>query len=188
MFDNLFNRNKPKRIYFPGQRKEAILSKINSVINRLTQITEKNAKCCHIFKTSTSYKIITMYYRETGSYFSEAPVYILPLNSTIDDLCDKIFQSLNSSSKITEKDYFKKDGSIKNYLKLLKEKSLKQLYSTSNSCSVSLTNNRIEIIPYKKVQRWLEGIVEDKVEIEYLDNKKIEITQQIVKVLDISYH
>lgn len=32
MFQNLFNINKPKRIYFPGQRKNAIYNKIKTLI------------------------------------------------------------------------------------------------------------------------------------------------------------
>lgn len=154
---------------------------------RFTGLFKAKARCCHIYKTNKSYKIVTDHRRAGGAYIAGQPVYILPLDSSIEDIAKSLFESLSKSGKISEKEYFN-SGGTKEYLKSIKEKSLKQLYSTSNSCLVALKKNTVEITPYRKEQRWLQAVIEDKVTMHYSTDKELEITQQLLKVLEVSYN
>lgn len=154
--------------------------------NSIIRFFKAKARTCHIYKTSKAYKIVTIHRRSGGALTAAEPVYILSLDSPIEDISKSIFESLSKSGKISEEKYFKTDTD--SYLKMLKERSLKQLFSTSNSCHISLVKDKIEIAPYKKVQRWLEEVGEHKITLIYSKDKELEITQQILKILDVSYH
>lgn len=155
--------------------------------NSIIRFFKAKARACHIYKTSKAYKIVTIHRRSGGALTAAEPVYILSLDSPIEDISKSIFESLSKSGKISEEEYFK-IGGTDSFLKMLKERSLKQLYNTSNSCHISLVKDKIEIAPYKKVQRWLEQVDEDKITLNYSKEKELEITQQILKILDVSYH
>lgn len=154
--------------------------------NSIIHFFKAKARTCHVYKTSKAYKIVTMHRRSGGALTAAEPVYILPLDSSIEDISKSIFESLSKSGKISEEEYFK--TGTDSFLKILKERSLKQLYNTSNSCHISLVKDKIEIAPYKKVQRWLEQVDEDKITLNYSKEKELDITQQILKMLDVSYH
>lgn len=159
--------------------------KILYLRKQISSLFKAKAKACTIYKTSKAYKIVTLYRRSGGAFTEREPVYILPFDSSVDSISKSIFESLSKSSKISEEEYFNTNV---DFLKMIKERSLKQLYSTSNSCLISLVKDKIEIAPYKKVQRWLEQVEEDKVTLHYSKEEELEITQRILKALEKSYH
>lgn len=104
-------------------------------------------KACGIYITNSYFKIVTMYRLESGIYIISNPIYLLPKNSTLDVLFNKVIESLDESRelKIEEEKSFRLG---RNLLKFLKEKSFKNLYQNSIVYSIYLDENHLSIESY----------------------------------------
>lgn len=142
-------------------------------------------KCCQIYKTNKSYKIVTMYRLESWSYIASFPIFILPLQSSGEELADKIFESLKNSRSLleSEEDDFWLGNKL---LKEIKESSFNKLYQNSKSCTVYMEGANLEIEPnnYLGPDKGLEPLTDEVVKINVFNNSKIEVTNCILKVLD----
>ena len=150
---------------------------------------DKKTKACSIYKTEKFYKIMPLCpVAKVGIFRSEEPVIILPLNVTIEELKNAIFQAINESKLISYKEYMKTlkpNERSKNYLKILKEKSWKSFYRNSTNCSIHLKNNILEIFYHKCTER---GLIEEEksVKMEYSKENELKITEEIIKILQIN--
>lgn len=142
-------------------------------------------KSCCIYKTKKHFKIVTMYLTDTGSYVLRGPVHILDLNVSVEELREKIFDSLNASREIPHPE----NSFFKELIKKMKEPSFKSLYQNSTSCNLFLENNILTIEPNrcKDPNEGLEVVVEDIQKIEYYTYNEIEITKTIMEILDRKY-
>ncbi|GET46196.1 hypothetical protein [Capnocytophaga felis] len=151
---------------------------------------EKKIKSCGIYKTQEYYKIITESQSETGLFLSQSPIFILPINCSINDFKNNIFQALNSSKNNVKmpssNEKFK--SMQKELLKDLKEKSFLNLYKNSTHCIIRFEKN-CKIFPTKFSNEYKGNIIveEDIIEMEYSPEKELEITEKIIEVLDKSY-
>ncbi|MBF0647351.1 hypothetical protein IR083_00760 [Dysgonomonas sp. GY75] len=143
----------------------------------------KNTKACSIYKTEKSYKIITVYPVSSGLLTEKEPVYILPLSIKAEELKDAIFDAVSASKLISYKEY--KNTAI-DYLKMLKEKSLKNLYTNSKHCSVYLKNNTVDVhfSKYSEKYKCLEYDEEPNLIIEYSEENKLKIVNEIIEIMN----
>jgi hypothetical protein len=101
-------------------------------------------KACSIYKTESAYKIVTEYNLDIGYYRGSIPVFIVKMADK-DDLITMIHKSLDASTDIDSCVTL----STKEYLRQLKEPSLKKLYSQSKNCFVRLSSEKLIITPYE---------------------------------------
>ena len=146
----------------------------------------KDTKACSIYKTEKNYKIITTYPVSSGIFVTREPVFILPLNITLEELKNTIFKAINECKLISCKEYEKMPHSIKYYLNILKEKSLKGLYQNSTYCSIYLKNGILEIVPFKysEKRKCLEPDCERNLKMEYSKENELKITNEVVQILN----
>lgn len=141
-----------------------------------------------IYKTKNNFKIETLYKREHSSYMVSKPIFVLPLDISVEDLSSKLFESLNASRVIKE---FEEDALLlgKKLLALLKEKSFENLYFNCTSCSVRLKDSNVEIMPYKYAayKQGMTEVNEDVIIIPYNSIDKITITNIVLEVLEKNY-
>lgn len=140
-------------------------------------------KSCQIFKTKKGYKIATMYRLESWSYIESKPIYIFPLETSIEQLSRALFESLDSSREISESE--ENDFCLGNQLlKELKESSYSSLYKNSYGCIVSVKNNKFIIEPQKYMGKD-EGLAVDENRVlkfgVNLDKKHL--TEKVIDVL-----
>ena len=143
---------------------------------------DKKTKACSIYKTEKNYKIITMY----SVVLEDEPVFVLPLNVGVEKLHNTIFKAINASKFISTKQYNSKRYSTKDYLNMLKEKSLNNLYKKSTHCCIYLKNSVLEICPSKYSERYkcFEPDSERNLKIEYSKENELKITNEVVKILN----
>jgi hypothetical protein len=160
-------------------------SDIKMLFNRLFwRNSNKKTKACSIYKTEKNYKIITLYPVSSGIFLEQAPIFILPLNTSIEELKNTIFESINASRLMSYKE-FQKKYSIKDYLKILKEKSLKNLYQNSSHCNIYLRNNILEICPSKYSEKY-KGFETDEIrskKMSFSKENELIITKEIINIL-----
>lgn len=145
----------------------------------------KNRQMCSIYKTKTQYKIITIYSTDVGIYVANTPVFILEITTDMEKINEAIWTCLNASKKMNYKEYQRE--SI-NYLKLLKEPSLKKLYNNSKNCKLYIQDKKANIVPYKKSSdKGLEEVEKDTVVMDYSPEKELEITEKAIELLNKSY-
>ena len=101
-------------------------------------------KACSIYKTKSAYKIVTEYNLDIGYYRGSNPIFVVTKDDQ-DHLISMIHKSLDASADIDSCVTL----STKEYLKQLKEPSLKKLYSQSKNCFVRLSSEELMIIPYE---------------------------------------
>ncbi|MDM1550900.1 hypothetical protein [Empedobacter falsenii] len=129
-------------------------------------------KTCQIFKIDNKFIIVTLYRLESWSYISSEPIFILPDDIDIKILLTKVFESLENSRDISEKE----ENEMwlgHDLLKLLKVKSFSKLYKESVACIVSLNEKNIEVTPYEFYfkTKGLSEKIEDRFIVE-IDNIK----------------
>lgn len=140
-------------------------------------------KACQIYKTKKFYKIATLYKRETGSYIISNPITILLNDIDTESLCKSIFQSLEASRLISEKE---ENLFYINLLKELKEKSYNNLYKNSISCSIYLEKNIIEIEPnrYLGKNEGLEAVPEKIFKMNYVKGEELKVAKKVNELLN----
>lgn len=141
-------------------------------------------KSCQVFKTKKNYKITTMYRLESWSYIESKPIYIFPLETSIEELSKAIFESLESSREISELE--ENDFWLGNQLlKELKESSYNSLYKNSYGCIVSIKNNDFVIEPQKYMGKD-EGLAVDENKVLNLgvNLDKKHLTKKVIDVLN----
>lgn len=143
-------------------------------------------KICQFYKTNNSYKVVPMSRTKSGYYIGNYKVYICPINTDIESFRDLIFQSLSESKQLDNDE----GPTGKEFLKLIKEKSLKGLYSSSNYCTVSMEDNVLTITPQRPFPKWrgIEDMVDSVIKLEYSKDNELAIAQKIIDVLEVSYH
>ena len=129
-------------------------------------------KTCQIFKIDNKFIIVTLYRLESWSYISSEPIFILPDDIDIKILLTEVFESLENSRDISEKE----ENEMwlgHDLLKLLKVKSFSKLYKKSVACIVSLNEKNIEVTPYEFYfkTKGLSEKIEDRFIVE-IDNIK----------------
>ncbi|WP_291077737.1 MULTISPECIES: hypothetical protein [unclassified Empedobacter] len=129
-------------------------------------------KTCQIFKIDNKFIIVTLYRLESWSYISSEPIFILPDDIDIKILLTEVFESLENSRDISEKE----ENEMwlgHDLLKLLKVKSFSKLYKESVACIVSLNEKNIEVTPYEFYfkTKGLSEKIEDRFIVE-IDNIK----------------
>lgn len=140
-------------------------------------------KSIHLYKTSKHYKIVTQYKLVSGSYLLSEPIYILPIDSKIEVLADKIYEALNTSRRISEAEEEHMWLGIK-LLKQMKESSFEGLYRDSASCWISIGSGKISIEPYKYLGKG-KGLNIDENRIIELDemHEPIEVAKIVIDTL-----
>lgn len=139
-----------------------------------------------IYKTNNKYKIITMYRTESWSYIAGEPVFLLPLDITLQEFLKAILEGLNHSRSISELEEDKIWNNNKLLLKNIGEKSYDDLYKNSTSCDIYIENKEITIKPnvYLGSKKGLQTDVEKIVKFGFLEEKYLEIAKEIIKVLN----
>lgn len=142
---------------------------------------EKYMKACEIYKTSKELKIATMYKTDAGLYLSDEPIFILPVNSSKEELLNAILQAISASKLIKHPS----DYSSESLLRKLKEKSFKSLYLSSVLCILYIDGNNaeIELWQYSKKLKYLVTDESHKVHIENFT--KDELMNEIYKILEL---
>jgi len=102
-------------------------------------------KACSIYKTKSAYKIVTEYNLDIGYYRGSIPIFVVEKPNHDNQLIRMIHKSLDASSNIDACVTL----STKEYLKQLKETSLKKLYSQSKHCFVRLSSEELVITTYE---------------------------------------
>ena len=150
-------------------------------------------KACLIYKKDNCYKIVTQSETKAGFLLSVEPIFIVQVNSPIEELELALFQSLNSSKKnipVPKREEY--PLLEKEELMKLKEKSYNSLYKTSNSCDLRLENNILKIFPEKfynpkKPSQGLVFVEEDMFEIDDPENHKKEVVTKVMELLEKDY-
>lgn len=142
-------------------------------------------KYCKIYKTNKEYIIITIKKTKNWILIYEFPIYRILIQEKELKLIESVFSCLeNSSTEIPDLsvDEFK---ILKNkILKYIEYKSFEDLYSISNSCLISKTDdNNIIISPYKPI---LEGNYKNGLEVVQQD--EIKLTLNILNFNEIESH
>jgi hypothetical protein len=149
-----------------------------------------NIKTCEIYKTSKNYIIITESSSDIGLGISDDPIYVIPINSTINELEEKVFDCLNSSRvgiytpKRDEWASWQKEQLLK-----MGQKSFDLLYKNSSSCSLKLEDNILSICP-RSLTRKHKGLVlveKDIIKLDLNDINKDQAIKKIIEALSISY-
>lgn len=143
-------------------------------------------KSIQIYKTNKFYKIITMYRTESGSYIDGEPVFLIPLDATLQEFSKVILEGLNHSRLISESEEAVIWDNRRLLLKEIKEKSYDDLYKNSTSCDITIENEEITIEPNIYLGS-REGLVTDKeriVKLPFLEDKHLEITKVIMEILN----
>lgn len=145
-------------------------------------------KSINIYKLRDELKIETLYLREHSAYMISEPIFILPINSSKEEIANKVFEALEASRVIKE---FEEDNFWlgNKLLKLLKEKSFDKLYFSCTSCSIRLKDDSIEIMPYKYAgyKQGMTEVQEDVIVLPYKIEDKNLIIEKVLEVLNKSY-
>lgn len=99
-------------------------------------------KACSIYKNERYYKIVPNY-SVLGGYRESTPILILPYNTEYCDLVKAVIDVLNISANTEFKDV-----SASEFLKAIKERSWKSLYTNNTSCLIELEIDYMSITPY----------------------------------------
>lgn len=113
------------------------------------------------------------------------PILIFSDNAESLELGTKVKESLNSSKTIRFDDF---KYSTKEFVKLLRESSLKKLYTSSTSCYIFLENNSYTIKPNRliDIKFGLEEVSEDVQKISS-EVSTSDLGALIAKVLMVEY-
>lgn len=150
-------------------------------------------KTCEVYKTPKNYIIITESTSDIGLGISDDPIYVIPIDSTINELQEKVFDCLNSSRVgVYTPNRDEWASWQKKQLEKMQQKSFVMLYKNSNSCHLALENNIITIYPYKyydpsKPKQGLCAVEEAEVKIDLNNIDKDEIIKILVDMLNVSY-
>lgn len=150
-------------------------------------------KRCNIYKTDKNYIIVTTSLSDIGLKIADDPIYVLPISCKLEEIKEKIFDSLDSSREeiyTPKKDEW--DIWQKKILEKMQQKTFSILYKNSNSCNIIIDDNTLKIQPLKlkdpkKPSAALYQVTEDELVLEYNKMKKDEIIIKIIEVLDKSY-
>lgn len=139
-------------------------------------------KSIQVYKTDKYYKIITMYRTESWSYIVGKPIFLLPLDITVQELSKVIIEGLNNSRSISESEEATIWNSNKQLLKEIKEKSYDDLYKNSTSCNIYVENQEITIEPniYLGSRKGLTTNTERIIKLEFLESKHIDIAKLVI--------
>ena len=155
-----------------------------TIVRFLYRKTTKEKKCmkaCQIYKTDNKLKIVTMYKTDAGLYLSDEPIFILPVNSSKEELLNAILQAISASKLIKHPS----DYSSESLLRKLKEKSFKSLYLSSVLCILYIDGNNaeIELWQYSKKLKYLVTDESHKVHIENFTKENL--IMEISKILEL---
>ena len=116
-----------------------------------------NEKSCQIFKNGNVVKIVTAYKLDIGYYRLSVPIYVLDISMGISSIINAVNDSLRASQDLESCTTL----ATKEFLRIIKERSLKGLYEKNSSCFIRLKNNHLTITPFNKEKRGL-NLSEDK--------------------------
>ena len=116
-----------------------------------------NEKSCQIFKNGNVVKIVTAYKLDIGYYRLSVPIYVLDISMGISSIINAVNDSLRASQDLESCTTL----ATKEFLRIIKERSLKVLYEKNSSCFIRLKNNHLTITPFNKEKRGL-NLSEDK--------------------------
>lgn len=140
-----------------------------------------------VYRTKKNYKILTQYQLESGSFISSEPIHLLPLDIDKKEIAGKIFEALNSSRILSERE--EDDFWLGNkLLKKIKETSFNKFYQLSTSCRVSKREDLVIIAPRKYLgkDKGLFTEEEQALQVRYDGKNKEAIVTEIIKILERS--
>lgn len=137
---------------------------------------KQTRKACNIYRNQKYYKIVPNYF-VSGGYYQSGPISLLPTNVVYDDLIKKIFDVLDVSSNMNFIDMSSSD-----FLKGLKERSWKSLYTKNASCLIELENDTMIITP-DIPSPYGRGLISDETNRIIL-NLKNKTNQEIFIIID----
>ncbi len=153
---------------------------ISLLCKKITKRKE-SMKACEIYKKDKELKIVTMYETDTGLFLSNEPIFILPVNSSKEELLNAILRAISASKLIK----YTTDYSSKSLLHKLKEKNFKSLYLSSVSCFLYIDGNNAEIKP-QQFSNKLKCLVTNKSREVYIKNFTREnLIMEISKILEL---
>ncbi len=167
-------------------RKLAFITKFKNDIafwlyKTLKSKSEKRLCCVSLSKKG--YKVITIYqiFRE---YKTEGkPIFFLPFTTSKAELAKAIFECLGKSCVIRHT----LTGSVSDYLKLIKERSLKSYYVSSVECTIELNSvtGLIKIAFWQQAENGRGMIPNSKqnLTVKYQKGKEQNIAQLIIETL-----
>ena len=150
-------------------------------------------KSCTIYKTNKNYIIVTQSICDIGARITDDPIYVIPVETNIEELREKVFDSLNNSRtdvytpKRDEWSLFEKRD-----LEKMGQKSFITLYKNSNSCNLALENDILTIQPDQycepnKPKSGLCSVKEAAIQINLINTDKTEIMKILIEMLSVSY-
>lgn len=140
-------------------------------------------KFCCVYKSEKGYKVITLYQIFEECKTEWEPVFFLSSSATIEELADAVFFCLGKSCTIVHRPI----ASTQNYLKLVRESSLKSFYASTVLVDVQLNpqSGMIKICPWKQSKgRGMEPCSEKKITTIYKKGKEKDIANSMVKILN----
>jgi hypothetical protein len=140
-------------------------------------------KSIQVYKTKKDFKIVTLYKRESDSYIISDPIFIMPIDTKLEDLENKLFEALNTSRTLKESEEDKFYSG--NLLKKIKESSFNKFYAGSSSCYVSLEKGIISITPQKYMgnNQGLEREDDKTYQVTLNDNNRLEVVKDLIQML-----
>ena len=158
-------------------KKSNLINALFSLFGQCKKEKIQYTKGCDIYKTDKEYKIITMYKTDSGLYHLDEPVFFLPISSSKEELLYAIQKSISVSKLI--KDPLQSD--LKDFLRIVKERSLTRFYKSSVCCSLYIEGDDATIEPRIYLGR---GLVPDSDRRIILKNfREEELIEEIVNVL-----
>lgn len=155
-------------------------------INKKAEYFEKNRIYISIYRTIKHYAIVTGYRTESGIWLSGEPVWLLPLDTTSEELSKVISEGLSHSRSVSEpEEDIIRMSNKNNLLKRMKERSWSSLYRNSKCCSVDVGNNEIIITPWisSVSQRGLVSDSDRVVRLAFVASNHMDIAQAVMDML-----
>ena len=157
-------------------KKSNFINALFSLFGQCKKEKIQYAKGCDIHKTDKEYKIITMYKTDSGLYHLDEPVFFLPISSSKEELLYAIQKSISVSKLIKDP-----PSNLKDFLRIVKERSLTRFYKSSVCCSLYIEGDDATIEPRIYLGR---GLVPDSDRRIILKNfREEELIEEIVNVL-----
>lgn len=165
-------------------------------INHITQLENKisfwlhktlkskrESRLCCISLSKKGFKVITLYQIFRGYKTEGEPIYFLPFTTSEDELTRAIFDCLGKSCTIM----YTPSISTTDYLRFIKERSLKSYYASSVECTLELNPNT-SLITFNFWQQVKNGrgtipCKDQSLTVKYQKGNELHIAQYINKIL-----
>lgn len=144
--------------------------------------SKNDKKFCCVSLSRRGYKVITLYQLFRRYKTEGRPIFFFPFTTSADDLSKALFECLEESCTILHEP----TRSTADYLKLIKERSLKDYYTSSVECTIEL-NPITDLIKFTFWQQAENGCgmipSSNNYTVKYQKGKEQYIAQRVIEAL-----